>query len=92
MALKDEIQTAVDLYARGDLEGDLQWHIDFFSFLGDNPDLQRRVGEEYYSARYIYKLLEGLRIDVSIQVVADPRRVAGAVGSTSSSACIVRER
>jgi len=63
MALKDEIQTAVDLYARGDLEGDLQWHIDFFSFLGDNPDLQRRVGEEYYSARYIYKLLEGLRID-----------------------------
>jgi hypothetical protein len=63
MALKDEIKTAVDLYARGDLEGDLQWHIDFFSFLGDNPDLQRRVGEEYYSARYIYKLLEGLRID-----------------------------
>src|SRR5215218_8757073 len=32
------------------------------------------------------------KIDVSIQVVADPRRVAGAVGSTSSSACIVRER
>src|SRR5215204_2312314 len=32
-----------------------------------------------------------LNLVVSIQVVADPRRVAGAVGSTSSSACIVRE-
>jgi len=29
---------------------------------------------------------------VSIQVLADPRPVAGTVGGTSSSACIVRER
>jgi hypothetical protein len=29
---------------------------------------------------------------VSIQVLADPRPVAGTMGSTSSSACIVPER
>jgi hypothetical protein len=52
----------VDSYARGDLDGDVDDHIAFFSFLADDPGLQRRVGEEYFAARYIYKLFEGLRI------------------------------
>lgn len=51
------------MYARQDLHGDLNHHVEFFSFLTDDPDLRQRLGEEYYSARYIYKLLEGLRIE-----------------------------
>jgi SHS2 domain-containing protein len=52
---------AVDDYARADLEGDLDDHVQFFSFLANDPALMRRVGEEYFSARYLYKLMEGLR-------------------------------
>jgi hypothetical protein len=58
-------QQSVDAYARQDLAGDQDDHIQFFSFLGEDPELMRRVGEEYFSARYIYKLLEGLRIEDS---------------------------
>jgi hypothetical protein len=61
MPFDENTKNEVDRYARADLDGDLRQHIEFFSFLSDNPDLQRRVGEEYFSARYIYKLLEGLR-------------------------------
>lgn len=62
----DEItQQTVDSYARQDLAGDLNHHIEFFSFLESDPALMQRVGEEYFSARYIYKLLEGLRIEDS---------------------------
>lgn len=50
----------MDDYARSDLSGGVTDHIVFFSFI-DDPELRRRVGEEYFSARYIYKLLEGLR-------------------------------
>lgn len=52
----------VDGYARGDLAGDLRDHVEFFSFLADDQGLMQRVGEEYFSARYIYKLLEGLQL------------------------------
>jgi len=52
----------VDRYARGDLAGDLREHVEFFSFLADDQGLMQRVGEEYFSARYIYKLLEGLQL------------------------------
>jgi hypothetical protein len=62
MPFDDETQRSVDAYARQDLAGDLNDHIDFFSFLKEDPDLMRRVGEEYFTARYLYKLLEGLRI------------------------------
>lgn len=57
------VQGAVDNYARADLDGDLDQHIGKFDFLADDPDLQQRVGEEYFTARYLYKLWEGLRID-----------------------------
>jgi hypothetical protein len=61
MAFDAETRALVDGYARNDLAGDLSDHIAFFSFLSD-ADLRRRVGEEYFSARYIYKLLEGLQL------------------------------
>jgi hypothetical protein len=63
MPFKEEIRVAVDSYARGDLPGDVDHHVEFFEFLDDDPGLQRRVGEEFFTARYIYKILEGLRID-----------------------------
>lgn len=63
MPLDHETQQSVDRYARQDLPGDIEYHVRFFSFLDNDPGLMRRVGEEYYSARYIYKLLEGLRIE-----------------------------
>ena len=63
MALPQDLKDQLDGYARGDLNGDLDSHISFFDFLGDDQDLQRRVGEEYFSARYLYKLFEGLRLE-----------------------------
>lgn len=57
------VRDAVDGYARADLDGDLDQHIAKFDFLADDPDLQQRVGEEYFTARYLYKLWEGLRVD-----------------------------
>lgn len=63
MPFDQTTQQTVDSYARQDLAGDLNYHIEFFSFLSSDPELMRRVGEEFYSARYIYKLLEGLRIE-----------------------------
>jgi hypothetical protein len=63
MPFDPAIASAVDNYARQNLDGDLSNHVEFFSFLADDPGLMRRLGEEYYSARYIYKLLEGLRIE-----------------------------
>lgn len=63
MPFDPAVASAVDSYARQDLDGDLDNHVEFFSFLADDPGLMRRLGEEYYSARYIYKVLEGLRIE-----------------------------
>ncbi len=53
----------MDAYARDDLDGDLEDHLGFFDFLADDGELQRRVGEEYFTARYLYKFFEGMRIE-----------------------------
>jgi hypothetical protein len=63
MPFDTETRQTVDAYARQDLNGDLSDHIEFFSFLKSDPELMKRVGEEFYSARYLYKLWEGLRIE-----------------------------
>jgi hypothetical protein len=63
MPFEDSLRSGVDRYASDHLDGDLDAHVARFSFLQDDPDLQRRVGEEYYSARYLYKLWEGLRVE-----------------------------
>jgi hypothetical protein len=62
VAFDRETRVSVDSYARDDLDGDLNNHVEFFSFLADDPGLMQRVGEEYFSARYLYKLWEGLRV------------------------------
>jgi hypothetical protein len=62
VAFDRETRDSVNSYARDDLDGDLNNHVEFFSFLAGDPDLMRRVGEEYFSARYLYKLWEGIRL------------------------------
>ncbi|KLU10237.1 hypothetical protein ABL57_07930 [Kocuria sp. SM24M-10] len=49
-------------YARNDLQGDIGWHVNYFDFISD-LELRRRIGQEFYAARYLYKLWEGLRIE-----------------------------
>jgi hypothetical protein len=61
--LPPEIRDSLDSYARDDLDGDLEGHVRFFDFLADDAELQRRVGEEYFTARYLYKFFEGMRIE-----------------------------
>jgi hypothetical protein len=62
MPFTSAIRDAIDKYVQQDLDGDLDSHISYFDFLSLDPDLQRRVGEEYFSARYLYKFFEGMRI------------------------------
>src|SRR5690242_449962 len=73
MPFPDSLAQQVDLYARSDLQGNVDWHIGQFSFLADDAALQRRVGEEFFTARYIYKILEGLHLDDQWAVAAQAR-------------------
>jgi hypothetical protein len=63
----------VDRYAQSDLPGDLIWHVGQFSFLTDDPRLQSRMGEEFFTARYLYKLLEGVHLEDQWAVSAQAR-------------------
>jgi hypothetical protein len=73
MPFSESLAQEVDRYAKSDLPGDLIWHINQFSFLADDPRLQRRVGEEFFTARYLYKLLEGIHLDDQWAVSAQAR-------------------
>lgn len=62
MPLPEAIRSEIVRYAVADLPGDLDWHVSYFDFIGDT-DLRGRLGQEFYAARCLYKLWEGLRID-----------------------------
>lgn len=62
MPLPEPTRSQTVEYARNDLPGDLAWHVGYFDFI-DDPNLRDRLGQEFYAARYLYKLWEGLRID-----------------------------
>lgn len=62
MPLPEPTRSLTVEYARNDLPGDLAWHVNYFDFI-DDLDLRNRLGQEFYAARYLYKLWEGLRID-----------------------------
>ena len=62
MPLNQEIRTAIHEYCVRDLPGPLQWHVDQFAFISD-VQLQQRLGRAYYSARYVYKLMEATFVD-----------------------------
>ena len=69
--LDSKIATAVvnycnkDLVPDGDYDADLQyeseWFEEYFSFLGD-AKLQKHVGNAFYQARFMYKLMSALRL------------------------------
>ncbi|MGO4102633.1 hypothetical protein AB4Y63_01650 [Leifsonia sp. YAF41] len=62
MPLQEPTRSAATEYARNDLPGDVAWHVDYFDFISD-LDLQHRIGQEFYAARYLYKMWEGFRIE-----------------------------
>lgn len=61
MPLDSQIQKQVIEYVTVHI-ADEQWHKDFFDFILDK-ELAERLAEEFQSARFIYKLLEGLAAD-----------------------------
>jgi hypothetical protein len=59
MPLSSDDRDRIDSYCKKDLPGNLQWHVDQFSFVTD-AELKQRLGRAFYSARYISKLMEAL--------------------------------
>lgn len=57
MPLDEVTRNQIHDYCVRDLPGELQWHVDQFTFVEDE-ELRFRLGRAYYSARYIYKLME----------------------------------
>ncbi|WP_417330620.1 hypothetical protein [Halomonas cupida] len=57
MPLEESIRNRIHDYCVRDLPGDIQWHVDKFSFI-DDEELRNRLGRAFYSARYAYKLME----------------------------------
>lgn len=75
MALPPDIQAELMKYATAHI-ADEEWHAQFFSFIR-NEKLAKRLGEEFVSARVIYKILEGLeakewlhRAQIRIQILS----------------------
>lgn len=62
MPLPEPTRSEAAEYARNDLPGNIAWHVNYFDFISD-LELRRRIGQEFYAARYLYKLWEGLRIN-----------------------------
>ncbi|PIB61456.1 hypothetical protein [Pseudomonas sp. 2822-17] len=61
MAFDAEIQKTINAYVSAHV-ADEAWHAAYFDFVG-NATLAQRLGEEFISTRYIYKILEGLEAD-----------------------------
>ena len=58
MAFNEDIRSAIQEYVVAHIP-DEKWHLSYFEFI-DDAALATRLGEEFISARYIYKLLEGI--------------------------------
>lgn len=59
MPLNETLRNSIHAYCKRDLPGDLQWHIEQFSFI-DDAELKKRLGRAFYSARYVGKLMEAI--------------------------------
>ena len=73
--LDREIITEVIRYCKRDIvpdetfsieESPSNWFCEYFSFLGDEK-IQRQLGDAFYQARFLYKLMCGLRLKLSEQ-------------------------
>lgn len=60
MPLDDSLRDQILAYCTRDLPGDLNWHVDQFHFMNDEP-LRKTLGRAFFAARYVAKLLEALR-------------------------------
>lgn len=58
MAFDAKTQHAIKSYITAHV-ADEAWHVAYFDFISDSV-LSQRLGEEFISTRYIYKILEGL--------------------------------
>lgn len=58
MAFDQTTKQQIASYVKAHI-ADEAWHISYFDFVRE-PTLAKRLGEEFLSTRYIYKLLEGL--------------------------------
>ncbi|MFF1883418.1 hypothetical protein ACFVVC_18340 [Pseudarthrobacter sp. NPDC058196] len=74
VVFNNDVKSAIEEYVNVHI-GDENWHADYFSFISDSK-LAARLGEEFNSARYIYKMLEGvgadgwlLRAQIRIQIL-----------------------
>lgn len=61
MAFEKTVKDQITQYISAHV-ADEAWHISYFDFI-DDTNLAQRLGEEFISTRYIYKLLEGLGAD-----------------------------
>jgi hypothetical protein len=59
MTFDPQTKSAINKYASAHI-ADLDWHLKFFSFI-KNQKLATRLGEEFYSARILYKIMTGLQ-------------------------------
>lgn len=59
MPLDQDLRDSIHGYCTKDLQGSLEWHIAQFAFI-DDEELRKRLGRAFYSARYVYKLMEAL--------------------------------
>lgn len=61
MAFEKSVKDQIARYIEAHI-ADEAWHVSYFGFIGE-ANLAKRLGEEFISTRYIYKLLEGLEAD-----------------------------
>lgn len=61
MAFSPEVKAAINAYTQAHI-ADHKWHVDSFSFIKDQK-LATRLGEEFITARVVYKILEGLEAE-----------------------------
>ncbi len=61
MSFDAAVKQQINIYISAHV-ADETWHVSYFDFI-DQPSLAQRLGEEFISTRYIYKLLEGLEAD-----------------------------
>jgi hypothetical protein len=61
VAFDDQTKKTVEAYVSAHIASEA-WHLAYFDFV-DNAHLAQRLGEEFISTRYLYKVLEGLEAD-----------------------------
>ncbi len=61
MAFEKSVKDQITQYISAHV-ADETWHVSYFDFIGE-ANLAKRLGEEFISTRFIYKLLEGLEAD-----------------------------